>query len=320
MEEDAKNNEIIRKEASHLAAVLKEMKEGLDAVRGKVQALTAKVKADHFPTADGMSYLEAKHLLLINYCQSLVYYLLRKAKGFSIEGHPVVRSLVEMRLFLEKIRPIDKKLQYQIQKLTRVTGNAVEKVGPSEKDSETPNTEDLLKYRPNPDMLVSKTDTTFEDGVGPVGVYRPPKFAPTSMEEDKISKHEKNALRKEKETVRQARQSTYVRELMDDLEGRPEEVREIVGTESRELIRYKEKMEQRARQEEELFTRAPLTRMEKKKEKHLRKSRNGLLGLTDSFYDEIKTLPLEEDFGEKTTGFNNSSSGGRKFKKRKRRN
>ena len=44
------------------------------------------------------------------------------------------------------------------------------------------------------------------------------------MEEDKISKHEKNALRKEKETVRQARQSTYVRELMDDLEGRPEEV------------------------------------------------------------------------------------------------
>ena len=31
------------REASHLAAVLKEMKEGLDAVRGKVQALTAKV-------------------------------------------------------------------------------------------------------------------------------------------------------------------------------------------------------------------------------------------------------------------------------------
>lgn len=57
----------------------------------------------HFPTADGMSYLEAKHLLLLNYCQSLIYYLLRKAKGLSIEGHPVVRSLVEIRLFLEKV-------------------------------------------------------------------------------------------------------------------------------------------------------------------------------------------------------------------------
>jgi hypothetical protein len=52
------------------------------------------------------------------------------------------------------------------------------------------------------------------------------------------------------------------------------QVREIVGAESVELSRYKAKWEKRARQEEELFTRAPMTKMEKKKEKHL-KSRNG---------------------------------------------
>ena len=34
-------------------------------------------------------------------------------------------------------------------------------------------------------------------------------------------------------------------------------------------------MEKRARQEEELFTHAPMMKMEKKKEKHLKKSRNG---------------------------------------------
>ena len=38
----------------------------------------------------------------------------------------------------------------------------MEKVSSGEKDSETQNTEDLLKYRPNPDMLISKTDMTFE--------------------------------------------------------------------------------------------------------------------------------------------------------------
>ena len=38
----------------------------------------------------------------------------------------------------------------------------MEKVGSGEKDSETQNTEDLLKYRPNPDMLISKTDMTSE--------------------------------------------------------------------------------------------------------------------------------------------------------------
>ncbi|KAM7514485.1 hypothetical protein LguiA_004068 [Lonicera macranthoides] len=136
------------------------MKVGLDTVRSKVQAL--KVKADNFPTADGISYLEAKHLLHLNYCQSLVYYLL-KAKGFSIEGHPVVGSLVKIRLFLEKLRPIDKKLHYQIQKLTRVSDSSIEKASLSEKEvdaSQEP--EDLLKYHPNPDYLGSKISKAVE--------------------------------------------------------------------------------------------------------------------------------------------------------------
>ncbi|TQE07515.1 hypothetical protein C1H46_006835 [Malus baccata] len=110
------------------------MKERLDTVRAKVQALTTKVKANYYPTADWISYLEAKHLLLLNYCQPLVYYSLRKAKKFLINGYPVVRSLVEIRLFLEKIRPIDKKLQYQVENLTKVTTSTTEDVGPSGKE------------------------------------------------------------------------------------------------------------------------------------------------------------------------------------------
>ncbi|KAE8684558.1 hypothetical protein F3Y22_tig00111127pilonHSYRG00024 [Hibiscus syriacus] len=78
-----------------------------------------------------------------------------------------------------------------------------------------------------------------------------------------------------------------------------------------------EKMERRAQQEEELFTRAPVTKKDEKIEKHLKKSRNGLLGLTDSFHDEIKTLSLGVDAGEQPTSFSNGSSGMGKIKKRK---
>ncbi|KAK4751830.1 hypothetical protein SAY87_020628 [Trapa incisa] len=49
------------KEATQLMQVLKEMKEGLDKVKSKV-------KANDYPTADGMSFLEAKYLLLLSYC------------------------------------------------------------------------------------------------------------------------------------------------------------------------------------------------------------------------------------------------------------
>ncbi|XP_024970268.1 neuroguidin [Cynara cardunculus var. scolymus] len=306
----------IEREAPQLVTVLKDIKGGLDDLRAKVQVLTSKVKLGLYPTADGISYLEAKHLLLLNYCQSLVYYLLRKAKGLPIQGHPLVHSLLETRLFLEKIRPIDKKLQYQIQKLTRLTGNSMEDaVSDDKKPDATREADDSLKLRPNPDMLMNKV--TPDDGDGK---YRPPKIAPASMDESKSSRQERNVSRKEKQAFRQALQSEYARDLMNDLEGRPEEVREVVGTEDRDVTRYKAKMEERARREEELFTRAPLTSMEKKKLKHMRKSRNGLLGLADSFYDDIKSLPLEEGVGGQTASFmEDSNAGERKFKKHKRR-
>ncbi|WOL03889.1 neuroguidin isoform X1 [Canna indica] len=304
------------RETSQITAVLKEMKEGLDVVRSKVEALTKKVRENKLPTAEGMSYLDAKYLLLLSYCQSIVYYLLRKARGLSVQDHPVVRSLVEIRLFLEKIRPIDKKLEYQTQKLIRAASNfATEKTTtPDDKEKETSrNEENPLKYRPNPDMLVSKSIPGSQDGGG---VYRPPRFAPTSMDEDKISKQEKQALRREKALLRQAKQSAYVKELIDDIEDRPEEISESVGAESRELTKYLAKQEDLARREEELFTRAPITKRDKKIEKHM-KTRNGLLSLTDGFFDEIKMLPIEKE--EETSGHLDKEEKGKMFKKRKRK-
>jgi U3 small nucleolar ribonucleoprotein protein LCP5 len=163
------------------------MKAGLDQIRSKLQPLVqqvgnSEVKDNMYATKDGISYLDVKHLLLLSYCQSIVYYLIKKAEGSSIQGHPVISRLVEIRLFLEKIRPIDKKLQYQIEKLSRAANNApVNRISSKSEESLGMDKEDALKYRPNPDMLVSKLDQSAQDGEG---VYRPPMFAPTAMDEE----------------------------------------------------------------------------------------------------------------------------------------
>ncbi|OAY65330.1 Neuroguidin [Ananas comosus] len=307
-----------REEGPRLLAVLKEMKDGLDAVRSKVEALTLKVKQNQLPTENGISYLEAKHLLLLSYCQCAVYYLLRKAKGLSIEGHPVARSLVEIRLFLEKIRPIDKKLEYQVQKFTRAaeTTGAEKKMSVDmKKKDDSRGEEDPLKYRPNPDMLVSKSTVATQDNGG---VYRPPRFAPTIMDEDKTTKQEKQDLRKDKALLRQAkRQYAMLKRLwMTSKRGLKRCVREIIGAESRELTRYRAKREKQERQEEELFIRAPVTKLDKKIEKHMTKSRNGLLGLADGFFDEIGMIPQEDKENDDITSFR-SSDRRKKHKKRK---
>lgn len=297
-----------------MLAVLKEMKDGLDAVRRKVEELTHKVKQNQLPTADGMTYLETKHLLLLGYCQSIVYYLLRKAQGLSIDGHPVVRSLVEIRLFLEKIRPIDKKMDYQIQRLTRAA-SAPEKIASGVEDEPKEEDGDHLQYRPNPDMLIPKV----APAAGKDDVYRPPRFAPTTMEDDKMSKQEKQVLRREKELLRRSKQSSFVKEIMDDIEERPEELREFVGVENREVSNYIEKRERRDRQEEELFVRAPITKKDKKLEKHMKRSRGGLLGLTDQFFDEIRTLPLAEKENEDEPSYLSNRNENKSYKKHKRK-
>lgn len=42
-----------------------------------------------------------------------------------------------------------------------------------------------------------------------------------------------------------------------------------------------------------------------------------LLGLTDSFYDEIKSLPLDDDISEQANGLNYGSTRPGRFNKRK---
>lgn len=55
-------------------------------------------------TAEGVSYLEAKHLLLLHYCAAISLYLLLKAEGRPVQAHPVINRLVEIRAFLVRVR------------------------------------------------------------------------------------------------------------------------------------------------------------------------------------------------------------------------
>ncbi|MFS7955685.1 hypothetical protein Hanom_Chr07g00645531 [Helianthus anomalus] len=111
---------------------------------------------------------------------------------------------------------------------------------------------------------------------------------------------------------------------MNDLEGSPEEVREVIGTEDRDVTKYRAKMEERARREDALFTRAPLTRMDKKRLKHVCESSNGsasifllLHGLAYGFEDDIKSLPLEDGVDGQMSSFMYLDGRERKFKRRK---
>ncbi len=104
-------------DAPELMALTKELTSTLSAIEATVEPLVKAARDGSFATADGISYLDTKYLLMLSYCSSIVFYLLLKAEGRSVKDHPVIERLVEIRLYLEKLRPIDKKLQYQVRDL-----------------------------------------------------------------------------------------------------------------------------------------------------------------------------------------------------------
>jgi U3 small nucleolar RNA-associated protein 3 len=101
-------------EAEEVRALAEELQKTLAEVETNVEPIVKSAKRGEYLTEEGISYLDTKYMLLLSYCVNLTFYLLMKSEGKSIKDHPVVMRLVEIRSYIEKLRPIDKKLHYQV--------------------------------------------------------------------------------------------------------------------------------------------------------------------------------------------------------------
>eukprot|EP00850_Spirogloea_muscicola_P012625 SM000082S22867 [mRNA] locus=s82:298697:302736:- [translate_table: standard] len=282
--------EVVMSDAPELVGLLGELRESLDELRTRVQPLLERVRSGEHATAGGLGYLEAKRLLLLAYCQCIVFYLLLKSEGRSVRDHPVISRLVELRLFLEKTRPIDKRLQYQVERLLQAA-----KVEDGQGATRPTPEDDELQYRPHPDLLVSKIDQAVTEENG--GVYKPPMMASAVMDEDGPGRARdlRAQTRMEREDRRRAARSSYVQELAEELEGRPEEVRPLVGAEDRQRQRELDRLQQRAEAEVDMFARVPLSREERRRLKALKRPSSGLAGMMDDFNEDVAGLVGMDD-------------------------
>uniref|UniRef100_A0A1D2A5Z8 Sas10 C-terminal domain-containing protein n=1 Tax=Auxenochlorella protothecoides TaxID=3075 RepID=A0A1D2A5Z8_AUXPR len=300
--------------APELAGLLAELRGSLAEVRHRVGPLLKEVREGELATAEGLSYLEAKHLLLLQYCIGIVVYLLLKAEGRQVAGHPVIARLVEIKAYLERVRPIDKRLRHQMDKLLAAAG-AVAGAGPGS-----------LAHGPRPEALLAEGDALAaaaagEGGeellaaaeeeaaeqarVGGTGLYRPPRLNPVSMEMEEgraTERQERHLVHK----ARRAGRSTLLSEIAREVEGAPEELREtLTGMDSAAAVRQRHRLAAREAVEEDLMLRVPLSREEGKAQRAARRA--GLAGaaLLDDFREDVASVlegGLGGDFQRHRTG------------------
>jgi len=167
--------QLVQNESPELVALLTDFKAKLQDLKTNVQPLLTEVVKKNLPTSEGISLLETKFHLLLNYCMNVGFYMLLKAEGKPVQEHPVITQLVKLRLLLEKLSPVDQKLRYQVQKLLKLATDG---------QDATPDDE-ALSHRPNIDSLEEgqMEQDDLDEQLNPSGVYKLKKIAPVSYDD-----------------------------------------------------------------------------------------------------------------------------------------
>ncbi|KAJ2807659.1 hypothetical protein H4R20_001202 [Coemansia guatemalensis] len=268
------------------------MRTQADQVRQLVDKLRQRVEDGELTTGSGLSFLETKHHTMLSYISELAYIAVLKLYGQQLEGHPVVQRLIEDRLVLEKMRPLEQRLRYQIDKLLRnavvsadnssaasAKAQRLSVADTSAKLAATMLRDDAMAdpsaFRPNPGSL--EVDVREEDARAiESGIYRAPKQTPVHYEEDTTQTAKRE--REEQRMAERASRSRLVRDLMVEYDDRPE-MSTASGNPSVGITdaRMERLAEEKARYEEENFTRLAVGRKERKG------MRKRLAGLEDEF-------------------------------------
>lgn len=120
--------DIIAADTPELLGLLQEMKEKAEEVRNIIAPILEAVKSGALNAKEmseqGLSYLEVKHNLLLSYVTNITFVCLLKAEGRSIRDHPVIQQLVHIRTLLERMRPLDARMQQQINRMLKAARSA----------------------------------------------------------------------------------------------------------------------------------------------------------------------------------------------------
>ncbi|KAL4146761.1 hypothetical protein PRNP1_010518 [Phytophthora ramorum] len=255
-------------------------------VRGKVSDMAASVE-NELSTESGMTYLQVKNHALLTYTKmELFFALLKLEEPETVKDHPVFKELVRYRTLLERIRPLDRKMKYQVDKMLKVALSGGKGLDES------------LSYAPNPDQLAAEDgqdeDEEGEEGSSGAkdGIYRAPRLAAVPYEEEERAQVKQ--AKKDERNRKRLQKSTILAELREEFSERPAEIL-ASGTSVVDKEIAREEAEKKDF-EESRFVRVVTSRKDKirKRQREMEASRADNVGSIDNFAAVQDILSLDK--------------------------
>ena len=335
---------VIEEEKPKLRKVLEELKARSKGLEEKVATLAARaageVAEDPGPRDEGASFFAAKQTLLLSYCREVCSYAAAKATGQAIRGAGVAGRMVELRTIMEKLRPMDRKLKYQTDKLLRLASAGPKSVAFSEAGDDE---DDPLSFRPRPEVMALRGEEP--DGTGEnsrygdlersgsalaqtregseSGLYRAPRLSSVPYDEDGLAVPgaggaARNERRLEKR-LDKLRRGEVMETLREEFGEQPETVKApgnagAAGVSENKMKRLLDEDKERLDFEEDHMVRLTVTRKAKKARAQMEKDAGRLETIADvgSAADFVRAAKDADGFGvEMEGGEDDVFSGGR---------
>lgn len=209
-----------------------------------------KIANQGYNSSKGISLLDLKCHTLMSYLCDLTHVILKKCQFQSIKNIQSIERLVEQRTVLERIRPLEFKIKYQIDKLVKTAlSGAVDPNDPERFRATIDGLADTEDHEKDKDSEEEETNTTSSKKTKD-GVYVAPKVTavPYDGDESRVVKRQKELERAKKRAL----QSSVMQELREEYADTPIEVQiNTVGLKNKQSKYDYE----RQKYEEDYFTR-----------------------------------------------------------------
>ncbi|XP_041279265.1 neuroguidin isoform X2 [Onychostruthus taczanowskii] len=142
--------------ASEAVALLEALRAQAAEVAAHGREMLRKVRGGQLETKEqGVSLLQVRSQALLSYLQDLALLVCSKTRGGSLKNSGgALERLLETRVVLEKLRPLEQRLKYHLEKLLRAAASGGR------------GAEDPLSFRPAPSNMAAQEEDEGEEGQG----------------------------------------------------------------------------------------------------------------------------------------------------------
>ena len=250
----------------------------------------------------GLDYLHVKNSVLLSYLIDLVVHVRDGSENSdtmsSNNANSSSQRLLEMRTVLEKLKAMDVKLKYPIEKLLSLQSSSFAAAGVSTSTGDFNPTEDPLEYKPqlaegdNDDEDVGHDESNYYekadgDDSNPESIYQAPRLqaVPYALDATHTSEVQQKRLRQRLragEIAQALRHEFTETPETEDNQGAGERINA-----TREHQRMEQRQNEKRRYEEDNFVRLTVTRQEKKERKRLQRENYSNLGSLAANVDNL---------------------------------